>query len=79
VEHQDRLTRFGFKYIEAALRATRRQVVVLNNTECTDDLVQDMIEVLALFCVLCSMFCVLCSVFCVLYTLIWIVVSQESG
>ena len=51
VEHRDRLTRFGFDYLEAALKASNRRIVVVNNTECKDDLVQDMIDVLTSFCV----------------------------
>ena len=50
VEQQDRLTRFGFEYVEAALRATNRNILVMNETECTDDLEQDMLEVLTSFC-----------------------------
>ncbi|MFQ5980362.1 MAG: IS607 family transposase [Candidatus Heimdallarchaeota archaeon] len=50
VEHQDRLTRFGFEYLEASLQALNRKIIVINKTECKDDLVQDMIDVLTSFC-----------------------------
>jgi len=50
VEHRDRLTRFGFEYIEAALLASGRRIVVLDVTEVKDDLVRDMTEVLTSFC-----------------------------
>ena len=50
VEHRDRLMRFGFEYVESALRAQKRQVIIMNPGEVKDDLVQDMIEVLTLFC-----------------------------
>lgn len=50
VEHRDRLARFGFEYIEAALWASGRKIIVLDLSETTDDLVQDMIEVLTSFC-----------------------------
>jgi len=50
VEHRDRLTCFGFEYLEASLRASHRQIIVINETECKDDLVQDMIDVLTSFC-----------------------------
>lgn len=50
VEHRDRLARFGTEYVEAALSASGRKVVVLDNTEMKDDLVQDMIDVLTSFC-----------------------------
>jgi len=50
VEHRDRLMRFGFEYIEAALRAQGRRIIVIDQSELKDDLVQDMIEVLTSFC-----------------------------
>lgn len=50
VEHRDRLTRFGFEYLEASFQAQNRRIIVLNDTECKDDLVQDMIDVLTSFC-----------------------------
>jgi putative resolvase len=50
VEHKDRLARFGFEYIEALLASSGRRVAVADDKEMTDDLVQDMIDVLTLFC-----------------------------
>jgi putative resolvase len=50
VEHKDRLTRFGFEYIETLLKSQGRQVIVADKNEVTDDLVRDMIEVLTSFC-----------------------------
>jgi len=50
VERRDRLTRFGFEYIEAALMAQGRKIIVIELGEVKDDLVQDMIEVLTSFC-----------------------------
>ena len=50
VEHRDRLARFGSEYIEAVLKASNRKIEVVNETECKDDLVQDMIDVLTSFC-----------------------------
>ena len=50
VEHRDRLARFGSEYIEAAMSASGRKVVVVDQTEMKDDLVQDMVEVLTSFC-----------------------------
>lgn len=50
VEHRDRLMRFGFEYVEAALAAQRRRIVVVEPGEVKDDLVQDMIELLTSFC-----------------------------
>lgn len=42
--------RFGFEYVEAALAAQGRRIVVVEPGEVKDDLVQDMIEVLTSFC-----------------------------
>ena len=50
VEHRDRLARFGVEYLEAALAGQGRQLVVVEDSEVTDDLVRDMVEVLTGFC-----------------------------
>lgn len=50
VEHRDRLARFGADYIEAALQANGRRVIVVDEAEMNDDLVQDMIDVMTSFC-----------------------------
>ena len=50
VEHLDRLGRMNTEMVEAALAAHGRRLVVLDNSEVTDDLVCDMIEVLTSFC-----------------------------
>lgn len=50
VEHRDRLVRFGFEYIEAALMAQGRRIIVAQSGEVKDDLVRDMVEVLTSFC-----------------------------
>lgn len=50
VEHRDRLARFGVEYIEAALVAPGRRLVVVDDAEVDDDLVRDMVEVLTCFC-----------------------------
>jgi putative resolvase len=50
VEHRDRLARFGVEYLEAALSAQARRLVVVDAGETTDDLVRDMVEVLTSFC-----------------------------
>ena len=50
VEHPDRLARFGVEYLDAALAAHGRRLVVADPGETTDDLVGDMIDVLTSFC-----------------------------
>ena len=50
VEHRDRLAWFGLEYLSAALAASGRRIVVIDETELEDDLVRDMTEVLTSFC-----------------------------
>jgi len=50
VEHRDRPMRFGTDYIEAAMAASGRKLIVVNDGEMKDDLVQDMIDVMTSFC-----------------------------
>ena len=50
VEHRDRLARFGSEYIESALSASGRKLIVVDQSEMKDDVVQDMIAVLTSFC-----------------------------
>ena len=50
VEHRDRLARFGVEHLTCALQATGRRIVVLDDTELSDDLVRDMTEILTSFC-----------------------------
>lgn len=50
VEHRDRLTRFGFEYLQASLSAGGRRIVVLDEAETNDDVVRDVTEVLTSLC-----------------------------
>jgi predicted site-specific integrase-resolvase len=50
VEHRDRFARFAVEYIEAALSAQGRRLVVVDTAEVDDDLVRDMTEILTSFC-----------------------------
>jgi putative resolvase len=50
VEHKDRLGRMNVELAEAVLAAHGRRLMVLEDSEVTDDLVQDIIEVLTSFC-----------------------------
>jgi len=50
VEHRDRFCRFGSEYIEAALSAQARELVVVDPAEVDDDLVRDMTELLTSMC-----------------------------
>jgi predicted site-specific integrase-resolvase len=50
VEHRDRFCRFGSEYVEAALAAQGRELVVVDSAEVDDELVRDMTEVLTSMC-----------------------------
>lgn len=50
VEHRDRLARFGVEYIEAALQAQGRSLVVSEAGEQKLDIVQDFIDVVTSMC-----------------------------
>jgi putative resolvase len=51
VEHKDRLTRFGFNYIEQLLKLQDRRIEVINLTDNGhDDLVQDFVSIITSFC-----------------------------
>lgn len=50
VEHRDRLGRMNTELVEAALSASGRRLIVLDDGEVDDDLVRDMVEVLTSFC-----------------------------
>ena len=50
VEHKDRLMRFGFEYVEAALMAQDRRLLIIEQEEITDDIVQDLHDVIVSMC-----------------------------
>ncbi|MGC9220945.1 MAG: IS607 family transposase [Solirubrobacteraceae bacterium] len=50
VEHRECLARFGVEYVEAAMTATGRKLVVVEEREVDGDLVCDITEVLTLMC-----------------------------
>ena len=50
VEHRDRLARFGVEHLEAALAASGRRIVIIDDGETDDDLVRDMVDVLTSMC-----------------------------
>ena len=51
VEHKDRLTRFGFNYIEQLLNNEDRKIEVVNIEENSkEDLIQDFVSVITSFC-----------------------------
>lgn len=51
VEHKDRLTRFGFNFIELLLNNENRKIEVINNSlNDREDLLQDFISIITSFC-----------------------------
>ena len=51
VEHRDRFARFGAEYVEAALAAQGRRLLVVDESGVDDDLVRDVTEILTSLCV----------------------------
>lgn len=50
VEHRERLCRFGFEYVEAALAGRGARIVVMEDGDLEDDLVRDVSEVMTSLC-----------------------------
>ena len=50
VEHRERLSRFGFEYVEAALAGRGARILVMEEGELEDDLVRDATEVMTSLC-----------------------------
>lgn len=50
VEHRDRFCRFGSEYVQAALAAQGRELIVVDSAEVDDDLVRDITEILTSMC-----------------------------
>jgi predicted site-specific integrase-resolvase len=50
VEHRDRFARFGAEYVEAALSAQGRRLLVADPAGVDDDLVRDETEILTSLC-----------------------------
>lgn len=50
VEHRDRLARFGFEYIEAALMSQGRSIIIADETEELEDIWADFIDVVTSMC-----------------------------
>ena len=50
VEHRERLSRFGFEYVEAALVGRGARILVMEEGELEDDLVRGVTEVMTSLC-----------------------------
>ena len=51
VEHKDRLTRFGFNYIDILLKSHNKKIEVINLVDSDkEDLIQDFVSVITSFC-----------------------------
>ena len=50
VEHRERLSRFGFEYVEAALAGRGARILVMDEGELEDDLVRDVTLVMTSLC-----------------------------
>lgn len=50
IEHKDRLTRFGFNYIEMLCEEQGKTITIINQNENKNDLIQDFVSVITSFC-----------------------------
>ena len=51
MEHKDRLTRFGYNYLEQLLKMQDRRIEVINLAEDgKEDLIQDFVSIVTSFC-----------------------------
>lgn len=51
VEHKDRLTRFGFNYIETLLKHNNIEIEVINNVDTDkEDIIQDFVSIITSYC-----------------------------
>ena len=51
VEHKDRLTRFGFNYLETFMKSHKKEIEVINDVSNNkEDLIQDFILIITSFC-----------------------------
>jgi putative resolvase len=48
--HRDRFARFGAEYVETALQAQGRRLLVVDSSEVDEDLVRDVTEILTSLC-----------------------------
>jgi putative resolvase len=50
IEHKDRLTRFGFNYLEILLKSQGKSIEVINNVETDrEDIIQDFVSIITSF------------------------------
>lgn len=50
IENKDRLTRFGFNYLETLLNRMNIKIIIASDMENNNDLIQDFISVITSFC-----------------------------
>jgi len=51
VEHKDRLTRFGFNYLDLFLKSHNKKIEIVNNVDTDEeDLIQDFVSIITSYC-----------------------------
>jgi putative resolvase len=51
IEHKDRLTRFGFNYLEVLLKNHNKEIEVVNNVDTDEeDIIQDFVSIITSYC-----------------------------
>ncbi len=52
IEHKDRLTRFGFNYLETMIKLLNKEIEIINNviSSSEEDIIQDFVSIIRSFC-----------------------------
>ena len=50
VEHKDRLTRFGFNFLNTLCKQNNCEIIILNKVEEKEDVIQDFVSIITSFC-----------------------------
>lgn len=50
IEHRDRLTRFGFEYINFMIESWNGKITTINEDDHKEDLIRDLVEIMVSFC-----------------------------
>jgi len=50
VEHKDRLTRFGFNFLNTLCKQNNCEIIILNKVEEKEDVIQDFVNIITSFC-----------------------------
>ena len=50
IEHRDRLTRFGYNYLENYFKSHEVEIIIIEQKEIKEDIIKDLIDIMTSFC-----------------------------